>query len=65
MGVDDLPELKMEHKLFANKFFFEKEYIGLYCMNDWIANNKSTLNVNYYKNLPIVKHKYIGSNKVK
>ncbi len=39
LSVGDLPVLVKRKEMFANKFFMERDYLVLHCLEEWIHNN--------------------------
>ena len=58
-GVSDLPQLLARHELFANKFYMEREYLTLLCLNEYIEFKsycpESDEYYDYYRALPFVR----------
>lgn len=66
LSIGDLPLLKEAKQLFANKFYLDYQPQTLECLREMIYNRtrdgilgKHQIDLNYYKNLPIVKN-HIG-----
>ena len=57
LSVDYLSILKSSKTFFGNKFLMEKDYISLYCIREWLEQDKFKFDEEYYKKLPIVQRK--------
>ncbi|CAD5113590.1 unnamed protein product [Dimorphilus gyrociliatus] len=59
IGLGDLYRLADRYELFVNKFDIDQDPLTLSCMEEWFYKRneeKTDLNVSFYKNLPFVKN---------